>query len=141
VGITGRWVLHGIVFNVTVNGLPPFIGATHFQEVAFVFNNLNGDGYSTNPFDGTGTYSEKAKALAKTISSSWISFFANLNPNGRHNMGLSNGQKWPVYAASSEAPDGDGIVFSLNENSIEVDDWRSGGMDWMNEHGLTVFGN
>ncbi|RSL44922.1 hypothetical protein CEP54_014488 [Fusarium duplospermum] len=140
------WAKHGLPsytyrFNVTVNGLPPFTGATHFQEVAFVFNNINGDGYSTNPFDGNGTYPEKARALAKTISSSWIRFFANLDPNGSHDMNLANGQDWPVYAASAEAPDGDGIVFDLNGNIIEVDDWRSGGMDWMNEHGLTVFGN
>ncbi|KAJ4325893.1 hypothetical protein N0V84_003279 [Fusarium piperis] len=138
------WAKHGIPsyayrFDVTVNGLPPFIGATHFQEVAFVFDNLNGDGYATNPFGGTGEYPAKAKALAGTISSAWINFFTGLDPNGKN--GLPGSPEWPAYAIPSGGSDGEGIVFNLEGSLVEADDWRSGGMDWMNEHGLTVFGN
>ncbi|KAF5001970.1 hypothetical protein FDECE_10772 [Fusarium decemcellulare] len=138
------WAKHGIPsyayrFNVTVNGVPAFSGATHFQEVAFVFGNINGNGYATNPFGGNGTYPAKAKALAKTMSSAWINFFTGLDPNGKDGIDVP-GSEWPVFDLS-DGPDGKGIVFSLNGNSIEVDDWRSGGMDWMNEHSLTVFGN
>lgn len=37
-------------FDVIPNGNTPSGGATHFQEVAFVFNNTRGLGYATSPF-------------------------------------------------------------------------------------------
>ncbi|KAM0415935.1 hypothetical protein ACHAPT_013088 [Fusarium lateritium] len=139
------WAKHGLPsyayrFNVTVNGLPPFTGATHFQEVAFVFANINGNGYETNPFGGNGTYPQKAKALAETISSAWINFFTGLDPNGKDGIDVSGGQGWPAFDLS-DGPDGKGIVFSVDGNSVEVDNWRAEGMDWMSKHSLTVFGN
>lgn len=44
------WAAHNVtsyayLWDVLVAGLPGIVGATHFQEVAFVFHNLNGDGY------------------------------------------------------------------------------------------------
>ena len=69
-------------WNVIVAGLSNLVGATHFQEVAFVFHNLNGDGYppngNPNPFEGMPkSYSE----LATVMSRAWIGFIANGDPN------------------------------------------------------------
>ncbi|KAF4981579.1 hypothetical protein FZEAL_2645 [Fusarium zealandicum] len=160
------WAKQGIPsyayrFNVTVNGMTPSTGATHFQEVgqlseedllctsankivqkvAFVFNNINGDGYSTNPFGGSSTYLAEAKALAKCMSSAWISFITTLDPNGKRSLCLSDGKEWPVFDISADDATGEGIVFDVNGNFVEVDDWREKGMSWMSEHGLNVFGN
>ncbi|OBR05091.1 Carboxylic ester hydrolase [Colletotrichum higginsianum IMI 349063] len=124
-------------FNVRPNGAPEYIGSTHFAEVAFVFNNLDGLGYTTNPFGGNDTsYTVKASALSKTISTAWINFFAGLNPNGA--PGLS---EWPVYDTAGEAGVGSDVVFGIDGAVVETDDWRKDGMDWMIEHALDVFGN
>jgi carboxylesterase type B len=105
-----------------------------------VFHNTNGDGYEPNPFGGNGTYPADAKAMSKTISTAWINFINDLDPNGDSGPELFNGNKWPTYELSG-GPNGKGVVFNINGTHIEVDDWRAGGMEWMAEHALTVFGN
>ncbi|KAF4964382.1 hypothetical protein FSARC_7681 [Fusarium sarcochroum] len=127
-------------FNISTNGKPPYVGVTHFEEVAFVFYNTNGDGYDVNPFGGDGTYPTDAKAMAKTITTGWINFFNTLDPNGKNGTKLFSGKEWPIYDLS-DGPDGKGVVFSINGTHIEVDNWRSGGMEWFAEHSLAVFGN
>ncbi|TXB99939.1 hypothetical protein FocTR4_00013983 [Fusarium oxysporum f. sp. cubense] len=139
------WAKHGVPsyvyrFNIRPNGQPPEAGVGHFQEVAFVFHNTNGDGYEPNPFGGNGTYPADAKAMSKTISTAWINFINDLDPNGDSGPELFNGNKWPTYELSG-GPNGKGVVFNINGTHIEVDDWRAGGMEWMAEHALTVFGN
>ncbi|KAF5667619.1 triacylglycerol lipase II [Fusarium heterosporum] len=139
------WDNHGIPsyvyrFNIQPNGQPPNAGVTHFQEVAFVFNNIRGDGYTKNPFGGEGAYPADAKAMAKTISSAWINFFTTLDPNGDSGSEIFGGKEWPVYELS-DGPDGKGVVFNINGTHVEVDDWRSEGMAWMAKHALPVFGN
>ncbi|KIL88859.1 lipase 1 [Fusarium avenaceum] len=139
------WDKHGVPsyvyrFNIRPNGQPPHAGVGHFQEVAFVFNNIHGNGYPTNPFGGEGTYPADAKVMAKTISTAWINFFAGLNPNGNSGSKIFSGKEWPVYELS-DGHDGKGVVFNINGTHVEVDNWRSGGMEWMAEHALTVFGN
>ncbi|KAF9870017.1 carboxylesterase [Colletotrichum karsti] len=134
------WSTHNVPsyayrFDVTTTGTPQYIGATHFQEVAFVFYNLNGLGYDSNPFGGNDTvYTEKATALAKTISLSWVNFFAHLDPNGAPGLG-----SWPVYETASGS--GSDVVFGINGTEVETDDWRKEGIDWLIEHGLTVIGD
>lgn len=69
-------------FNVLTNGMPAEEGSSHFQEVAFVFNNVDGLGYDTavaeNPFEGMpGTFGE----LADTMSKMWVSFITTSDPN------------------------------------------------------------
>ncbi|KAK1999026.1 carboxylesterase [Colletotrichum falcatum] len=124
-------------FDVTPNGLPEFIGSTHFQEVAFVFDNVNGLGYATNPFGGNDTvYTTKAVALAKTMSTAWVNFFVSLDPNGAPGLG-----DWPVYGTKGEAGVGSDVVFGIDGPFVETDDWRKEGMDWMIEHALDIFGN
>jgi hypothetical protein len=83
--VSENWDKHGVPtysyhFNVKVNGIPSLIGSTHFQEVAFVFDNTEGLGYYTqpNPFGGM---PKSFRALAKLMSKSWISFIHDLDPN------------------------------------------------------------
>lgn len=144
-------------FNVVVNGVDNFSGATHFQEVspttyklchwymltvgqvAFVFLNVNGDGYPINPFGGNGTYPAKAKALAKEMSTAWINFFHGLDPNG--DAGLDGGEEWPAYDTSVGGGAGQDFVFDLDADFVEMDDWRAEGINWMIENSLAVFGD
>ncbi|KAI4148807.1 MAG: hypothetical protein LQ340_004925 [Diploschistes diacapsis] len=69
-------------FNVEPNGPGYLIGATHFQEVAFVFDNINGIGYNNSvavdPFENEPT---TLPQLADIMSRMWISFITQLNPN------------------------------------------------------------
>ncbi|KAK2045936.1 carboxylesterase [Colletotrichum somersetense] len=124
-------------FDITPNGFPEFIGSTHFSEVSFVFDNVNGLGYATNPFGGNDTaYTTKAVAMAKTISTAWVNFFVSLDPNGAPGLG-----EWPVYDTKNEAGVGSDLVFGIDGPFVETDDWRKEGMDWMIEHALDIFGN
>ncbi|RYP59592.1 hypothetical protein DL771_010838 [Monosporascus sp. 5C6A] len=68
-----KWSKHGVPaysyrFDVTTVGIPGYMSAAHFQEVAFVFYNLDGVGYARNPFEDA---SKSYKALAKTMSNTW----------------------------------------------------------------------
>lgn len=69
-------------FNVLVNGLDAEMGAAHFQEVAFVFHNVDGLGYDNvvaeNPFEGM---PETFNELADVMSRMWVSFIATTDPN------------------------------------------------------------
>jgi len=115
-----------------------FVGATHFQEVAFVFYNLNGDGYATNPFaEEPASY----PALARTISSAWINFVTGLDPNGEKGLSLPGGAEWPVYNATLGGGVGENIVWSINGSYVEWDSYRAGGINWMMENALAVFGS
>lgn len=69
-------------FNVLVNGVSSSEGSNHFQEVAFVFYDLNGEGYPpagyAPPFTGRPkSYSD----LALLMTRMWSSFVADLDPN------------------------------------------------------------
>jgi carboxylesterase type B len=80
------WSYH---WNVLVKNVSPAKGASHFQEVVFTFNNVNGQGYDTvvsnNPLAGKPARLVK---LADVMSTAWISFIVNHNPNsyGKSNL-------------------------------------------------------
>jgi carboxylesterase type B len=131
---------YGYRFNIKPNGQPEHAGVAHFQEVAFVMYNLNGEGYTSDPLGGEESYQKATRAMAKNISTAWINFFNTLDPNGKKGEDLFSGEKWPIYE-SSGGSDGKAIVFNINGSHIETDDWRSDGMDWMIKHALDVFGN
>ncbi|UNI14564.1 hypothetical protein JDV02_001181 [Purpureocillium takamizusanense] len=141
------WFKHGLPsyayrFDVTVNGLPPSIGASHFQEVAFVFLNFNGDGYAVNPFGGDNkVYTAKAKALATTMATAWVNFFHHLDPNGVTGLALNDASAWPKYDTGAGGGVGQDVVWELEGGAIEIDDWRAAGLEWMMDHALSVFGN
>ncbi|ORY15162.1 Alpha/Beta hydrolase protein [Clohesyomyces aquaticus] len=132
-----EWSAHSVPaycyrFNTIPFGLPPYIGVTHFQEVAFVFDNKAGLGYgfpgvSVNPFGGNVTsYFE----LADTMSAAWVAFIHDGKPQ----------EYWPVYGGKG----GDGMnwVFDANVTGLgfaEKDDWRKEGIDLINSWNEEVY--
>lgn len=93
-----------------------FIGASHGQEIAYVFDNdqaLEDYGYNS-----TWNPDPRSAEVAKTMSSMWVSFISDLNPNIHEtNDTLSY---WPEYSQGSE-----NYVFDLNGFYVENDDQRS----------------
>ncbi|KAL4150163.1 hypothetical protein PRNP1_009569 [Phytophthora ramorum] len=112
---------YSYVFNVLVNGLSQYVGATHFQEIAFVFYNLDGNGYenavSVNPFlNEPETFSQ----LARVMTRMWTSFIVDQTPN---NNGVTT-LEWPEYTSD----DPQNIVFDVNVTDlayIEPDIYRA----------------
>ncbi|KAH6714650.1 Alpha/Beta hydrolase protein, partial [Leptodontidium sp. MPI-SDFR-AT-0119] len=96
-------------------------GATHFMEVAFVFNNVPGTGmdvsaYSVEPASRAESY----KAVGELMSRMWMAFAATHSPNN-HKLSSFN-TTWPAYTL--DAPSN--IVSDGNTTSfIEKDDYRS----------------
>ncbi|KAK7546631.1 Alpha/Beta hydrolase protein [Phyllosticta citricarpa] len=128
-------------FNAIPNGVSQLTGSTHFQEIAFVFNNLLGVGYyppvSEPPFDGM---PQGYADLAATMSSAWIRFFVDGNPNGAEGEGLSQGGvetgPWGPYSVDEPT----NFVFDANVTShVEPDTWRKEGIAWINAHALDVY--
>ncbi|KAI5919033.1 Alpha/Beta hydrolase protein [Camillea tinctor] len=120
--------VYSYMWNVHVNGIAPIFGATHFQEVAFVFNNIEGLGYSVNPFAGE---PETFKELADMMSKMWVAFVHNGNPN------LQNGSvqhiAWPRYTPD----DPHNFVFDVNVTNLaylDTDDYRQSGIDYLLEN-------
>ncbi|KPM41497.1 hypothetical protein AK830_g5082 [Neonectria ditissima] len=129
--VTRSWASSGVPvwsyhWNVIVKGISPADGVTHFQEVVFVFNNVDGQGYdtavSTNPLAGK---PKKFIELADTMSKSWVSFITKSNPNYR-------GQrvKWPEYKV--EKPQN--LVYDVNVTRlgyVEPDKYRQKGISYI----------
>ncbi|KAH9218244.1 Alpha/Beta hydrolase protein [Leptodontidium sp. 2 PMI_412] len=121
-------------FNAIPTGTPFPISATHFTEVAFVFNNLNGLGYGVNPFANK---SEAYTELSGLMSKSWASFIADLDPNSWRGRDAYKGvENWPSYGLGEQQR---GMVFDANVTSfVEVDNYREVGMRVLNENWGTV---
>ena len=85
-------------FNAVPNGPGYLIGSTHFQEVAFVFDNTAGDGYN-NPVAVDPFENEPATLtqLANIMSRMWVSFITELDPN---NNGGKSKEFSPCYLVS-----------------------------------------
>jgi carboxylesterase type B len=129
------WAENGIPaycyrFNTVPNGLTAELGATHFQEVAFVFDNTLGVGYgypdvSDKPFEGM---PQSYYELADTMSGAWASFVYDGAP----------GSWWPQYKGKV----GQNWVFDANVTNlgyIEDDDWRKAGIDLINSWNADVY--
>lgn len=125
-------------FNAIPAGIPPVIGVTHFQEVAFVFLNLDGVGYlpaATAPFTNK---SDSYRNLARFMNSNWISFVHDLDPNSWRETSMWNGTEslWPRYDLSSPQS----IVFDANVSSYaEPDTYRKEGIDLINANNKDVY--
>lgn len=131
------WASHDIPayayrFNAIPAGVPPEVGAGHFKEVAFVFYNIDGVGYRPDirPFEGKG---QRYIDLADLMSSSWVSFVHDLDPNGYD--GQSEVPEWPRYVVDSP----EDFVFDANVTSFaEEDTYRQEGIALINENALGV---
>lgn len=122
-------------FNVVAYPLSNLTGATHFQEVAFVFNNLQGLGYAVNPFLGQPqTYTN----LSQLMSRMWASFMHDRNPNGH---GLTGYEQWPSYDTVSGGGVGYDYFFDANTTSHpEKDVWRAEGIAYLNSLWKDAYG-
>ncbi|RDW80939.1 carboxylic ester hydrolase-26 [Coleophoma crateriformis] len=131
--VTQTWAKNNLTaysyrFNVKPYGLSNVIGVTHFQEVAWVFNNIYGAGYSTDPF---GNNDAAYTSVSTLMSRMWVSFVHDLNPNGH---GLPGYPVWPQYNAKTGGV-GYNYVFDANVTSyVEADDWRTPGMAFIAEN-------
>lgn len=127
-------------FDVTTPGSPGSVSATHFQEVAYVFNNLGGDGYTEDqkPFPADVPGIAANRDLAFTISSAWVNFVTGLNPNGDNVK-----PTWPTYDLAAAGGVGQNMVFAVEGQGshVEIDDYRAEAINWIIENGLTVFGS
>ncbi|RAK72680.1 carotenoid ester lipase-like protein precursor [Aspergillus fijiensis CBS 313.89] len=122
---TEMWRKYGVPsysyrFNAVPNGIDPkLLGATHFQEIPFVFRNFDGVGYVTNPLSSASSASShKYDELAVLMSRMWISFAVNKSPNSHKvpNFKLT----WPTYNTTAK-----NMVFGLEDTHLEDDTWRS----------------
>ncbi|KAG7388900.1 hypothetical protein PHYBOEH_007663 [Phytophthora boehmeriae] len=118
---------YSYVFDVLTAGNNQFIGATHFTEVAFVFYNLDGNGYNnsvaTDPFlDKPESY----KQLARLMTRMWASFIVHGTPNESGVTAL----KWPEYTPDNAQ----NIVFDANVTEfayISPDTYRAEGIAYL----------
>ncbi|OJJ94625.1 hypothetical protein ASPACDRAFT_55720 [Aspergillus aculeatus ATCC 16872] len=134
---TDMWRTHGVPsysyrFDAVPNGIDPkILGATHFQEIGFVFRNHAGVGYATNPLASNSTsLARKYDDLAVLMSRMWISFAVAKSPNSHQDAVANFDLKWPVYNAAAR-----NMVFRLDNTHLEVDTWRQKEID----HIINVF--
>jgi carboxylesterase type B len=133
-GTCQAWAARGLAaysyrFNTLPAGLPRCIGVTHFQEVAFVFNNTRGIGYDTNPFQGKPVAYQQ---LSQLMSSSWASFIHDLDPNSFSSRDPTI-PAWPKY--SIDQPQN--MVWEASSTGLaytEPDTFRQVGIQWILDH-------
>ena len=125
-------------FDVVPHGSNPVIlGAAHFHEIAFVYNNFRGLGYDVNPFESPFSgVAHGLTALGVEMSTRWITFVNTFSPNppgmicrlsrwqcSRLIDGAGKaGTSWPLYGNGT----GQNLLFQLNDTSVEPDRWRKG---------------
>lgn len=74
---TYKTPIYSYRFNVIPEGTEPYMSVFHSAEIAWVFNNINGDGYDVNPFGSNKQY----VATSKLMTRMWSSFVTHLDPN------------------------------------------------------------
>ncbi|KAF3806622.1 Lipase 2 [Colletotrichum gloeosporioides] len=105
---------------VTANVDKETLGATHFQEIPFVFGDKNGDGWEVDPFPEEEGPRRKFEELAGVMSGMWISFVVSGSPNNHHQESVGN-ITWPMY--TREKPEN--MVFSAVDGlGLRPDTWR-----------------
>ncbi|KAI4928154.1 uncharacterized protein J4E92_005637 [Alternaria infectoria] len=126
-------------FNAIPAGLPAAVGVTHFQEVSFVFLNLQGVGYlpaAAPPFENK---TESYRDLSRFMNSNWVSFIHDLDPNAWRETYDYNGTEamWAPYDNANPMD----MVFDANVTSyLEPDTYRKEGMALINAHNYDVYG-
>ncbi|KAJ3526430.1 hypothetical protein NM208_g11194 [Fusarium decemcellulare] len=126
---TQVWSQYGVPaysyrFDVVPNGISPAVlGASHFQEVAFVFKNLAGGGYDINPFAAESSeITCQLRQVSLQMTRMWISFVNTLTPN--HDHGSTAEIIWPKYRIENPM----NLVFRLPNSIVEPDTYAQEGI-------------
>lgn len=122
-------------FNVRSADADYLQGAMHFEEVAFVFNNIAGRGYHYGkPFRGV---PRSYLQLSEVMAGMWAAFIHDLDPNYGSGSGSDSDRgnglvRWDQYARGNPVD----IFFDANANGtnskMEADTWRKDGIDYIN---------
>ena len=121
-------------FNTDQAGFAPELATSHFKEIGFMFNNIEGVGWRPDikPFEGK---PQRYVDLAGFMSSSWVSFVSDLDP-GAWRKGNGSVEAWPKY----EVEEPRDFVFEVNRTSrVEVDTWRAEGIEFINRNAVALF--
>lgn len=101
-------------------------GVMHFAEVAFVFDNTDGEGYAVDPFEKR---PKSFKELAGDMSRDWAAFVTDLEPRSwRSNGGVP---MWPAYDVDEPK---DFVWHAPGIEYVEADTYRAEGMKIINEN-------
>lgn len=135
------WSANGIKaycyrFNTRPAGRPFYLGVQHFDEVAFVFDNVDGYGYASfglvDPFqDKPQSYSD----VSFLMSASWASFIYDLDPNSWKGRDPRI-PVWPFYDHNKPQ----NIVWDANSTAlayVQADTFRQSGIQWIIDHALS----
>lgn len=72
--------------TVTANVDAETLGAAHYQEIPYVFGNVDGVGWEVNPFPTEPSLRRKHEKLAEIMSHMWISFVTTVSPNNHQGL-------------------------------------------------------
>ncbi|THY77027.1 alpha/beta-hydrolase, partial [Aureobasidium pullulans] len=117
-------------FNTITAGTAWEMGVTHYTDVAYFFNNLEGRGFAVNPFQDM---PEEYISLSYLMSNSLVSFTHDLNPNNWTGLGRNDTQtlEWPVYDSKNPM----NMVWDANVSSYaESDTWRAKPIELINQN-------
>ncbi|KAF5718612.1 carboxylesterase family [Fusarium mundagurra] len=132
-------------FNAVPAGVPPEIGSTHFQEIAFIKQNRvgGGQGYYMPPVPPFKGKPDSYTQLSKLMGMTWISFVREMDPNHWRRvkksraLELPDSPRWPTYQKGSLEivwdPRVDGLAY------VETDTYRAAAIDLINRAAATVF--
>lgn len=122
-------------FNADQAGFAIELAISHFKEIGFVFDNIEGVGFRSDikPFEGK---PQRYIHLANFISSTWVSFVHDSDPNSWKQRNASV-PLWPKYRLNKP----EDFVFEVNTTSrVEADTWREKGIGFINQNALAVYG-
>ncbi|KAK9341933.1 Alpha/Beta hydrolase protein [Lipomyces starkeyi] len=129
------WIRSGILsysylWNQSDYGTPGYIGATHFTEVVYVFDNPASEfTQSLASTIGPDTSGNKTR-LAEMTSRYFMSFMATGDPNNAH-LDFKGGPYWAKYTKSSKR----NLYLSSGGSYLQDDDYRESGIRFIN-HGV-----
>lgn len=115
--------VYSYLWNVYVNGIPNILGATHFQEVAFVFYDLTSSEFENKP--------ESFKELSNWMSRQWVNFISDSDPSS--SVSPDNSPAWPLYTPSQP----DNLVFDVNKTGLAYvaeDNYRAEAITYLQQN-------
>ncbi|KAL5585704.1 hypothetical protein FOVSG1_013396 [Fusarium oxysporum f. sp. vasinfectum] len=77
--------------TVTANVDAKTLGVSHYQEIPYVFGNMDGVGWEVNPFPTEPSLRRKHEKVAEIMSHMWISFATTGSPNNHQGLNLPFG--------------------------------------------------